>query len=380
LPRVLLSGNPALVEQAQSWLLRWGHSVVRAATEPAFLAAVSVRRVDAAVICCGGGGLGGVCPASLPLPVDAAPLLLLGAGRGDCHRRTGYLEVMPHPGRGGRRLRRALHACVRQAELARRHLADVQVYHEYIQFLGHETRTPLTSALAALEILAADGVEGDEAAARRAGFARLALRNLRRLGETLEWTEDHLAARTSAAAPRWREGRAGDIVTRAAGLDTPRPELALVFEAGVEELPVLSDEALLRLLLRQVFHALRYHAPGARLALRISSPAARTEGWEAAGPAGAVELVLAFRVSSPAGEPAPGRVARTGLVERGEAPEQELSRLIQFTVSRELLQLFGARLTVPPAGDGPALRLVLPTVPPGAVPARSCELRLPVCA
>ncbi len=372
-------GTSETTDRIQSWLLLWGHSVVRVATESAFLGAVSVRRVDAAVVVCGGVGLGGICPASLPLPVDAAPLMLVGGNVVACRRSDEFLEVLPRPGRRGRHLRRAVRSCVQKAELARRHLAEVQIYHEYIQFLGHETRTPLTSALAALEILEGELADGTVAGAQRSGFARLASRNLRRLGQTLEWTEDYLTARTSAAAPRWREGRAGDFITRATGLDTPRPEVALVFEAGVEELRFLSDEALLRLLLRQVIHALRYHVPGTRLTLRISSAGAHAAGWEAAGSSEAAELVIALHAVPPEGQKSPGPLARAGLTERGETPEQELARLLQFTVSRELLQLFGARLTVPPPGNGPALLLVLPVTPPGALPTQSCELRVPVC-
>jgi signal transduction histidine kinase len=277
-------------------------------------------------------------------------------------------------------LRRALGYGLQRAELTRRHLAELTGHHEYVQFLGHELRTPITSALAALEILAGEGTVGPEPGGREADFVRIALRNLKRLRETLEWTEDYLDARTSALAPRWRDGRLGELVTQAVGLETPRPDISLVFEAGAESLPVISDGHLLHGLLQQVCRTLRYHAPGAHVTLRISARVGIDEAapWRGGTPA---EFVVALHVSWPPDSRGPARVSRTSLVEPGEGPQQELSRLVRLTVSREILALFGARLTLPALEDGaPTLQIVLPTAPPGAISVFSCAPRPAVCA
>ncbi len=378
--RVLLTGSSPLTQQVHAWLLRWEHSVVHAATESAFVAAASVRRVDAVVVVCEEGGLGGHCPGSLPVPADVAPRVLVGPGARACRRPDCYVEALPNPGRGGRHLRRAVRWCAQRAELMREHLSDIRVYHEYIQFLGHETRTPLTSALAALEILERElGGEG-EPAGRRTEFVRLAARNLRRLGQTFEWTEDYLGARAAALAPRWREGRAGDFVAHAAGPGSPRPDLTLVFESGAEELSLLSDPSLLRALVQQALHALRYHAPGCRVTLRVSTAGGEPASWPGASATAGSHLLLAFHRDAPGESAAGGLTARAGLAERGEAPENELARLVQFTVARELLQVLCARLTIPLAGDGPVLQIVMPAVPVTARPAQPCDQCAPVCA
>jgi hypothetical protein len=380
LAHIFLMGDSTLAEQVQTWLLRWGHSVNHAASEAALQSGGSLRQSDAIVAVCDGHGVEGLCPAALATREGTAPVILVGRSGRVCRHTGSLLEHVPDPGRGGRRLRRALGYCLQRAELTRRHLAELTGHHEYVQFLGHELRTPITSALAALEILAGEGTVGPEPGGREADFVRIALRNLKRLRETLEWTEDYLDARTSALAPRWRDGRLGELVTQAFGLETPRPDISLVFEAGAESLPVVSDGHLLRGLLQQVCRTLRYHAPGAHVTLRISARVGIDEAapWRGGTPA---EFVVALHVSWPPDSRGPTRVSRTSLVEPGEGPQQELSRLVRLTVSREILALFGARLTLPALEDGAAtLQIVLPAAPPGAISVFSCVPRPAVCA
>ncbi|MHB8079892.1 MAG: histidine kinase [Candidatus Krumholzibacteriia bacterium] len=370
--RIFLMGDSPLAEQVQAWLLRWGHGVTHAAGEAALQPGGSLRGCDVIVVVCDGHGVEGLCPVALATREEMAPVILVGRAGRSCRQADSPLEHVPDPGRGGRRLRRALGYCLQRTELTRRHLAELTGHHEYVQFLGHELRTPITSALAALEILAGEGTVGPQSGGREADFVRIALRNLKRLRETLEWTEDHLDARTSALAPRWRDGRLGELVTQAVGLEAPRPDLSLVFEAGAESLPVVSDGHLLRGLLQQVCRTLRYHAPGAHVTLRISARVGVDEAapWRGGAPA---EFVVALHVSWPPDSRGPTRVSRTSLVEPGEGPQQELSRLVRLTVSREILALFGARLPQPPHEHGaPALRFVVPGVPAGATAVFSC--------
>lgn len=375
--RIVLTGESLLTEQVRACLQRWGHTVVHAATEEAFRGAASYRRADAVVVVCDGRGLEGHCPVSIPCRGEPAPMILVGRpGRG-CRRNDHELEIVPDLGRGGRRLARALRGCLARSAQMRRHDAEIKVYHEYIQFLSHEIRTPITSALAALEILArAPAAAGDE---RRGDFVRIGLRNLKRLRETVNWTEEYLAARTVAVAPRWSEGRIGELIAAAAGPACPRPDLSLTFEGGVEAATMISDPSLLRALVQQVLHAVRYLAPEARVALRAGlRPAGDGAGLAATGLSLEGELQLSFVTGSAGEGERHRRVARTGLVEPGDEPDAQMLRLIEFTISREVLALLGGRLAVvsrPPA-DPPLLSLSLPLVPPGAVPAPAC---LSVC-
>jgi hypothetical protein len=257
----------------------------------------------------------------------------------------------------------------------RRHTAEVRIYHEYIQFLSHEIRTPITSALSSLEILDAEFSLRGLGEDRRGDFVRIALRNLKRLRETVNWTEEYLATRSGSLAPRWEEGRVGELFTQASGFSDSRPDLALVFEGGVETAPMVSDVQLLRALLQQVLHALAHHAPESRPRLRLALRADPDGALPPlGGPARAAEVIASLQLSTPNGEPATLR-ARAGLAERGDGTDAELSRLLEFTVSREILELLGARIVVPPASavNGPVLSLALPTIPPASLPVPVCE-------
>lgn len=359
----------------EGWLLRWGHAVERSRTVPALKAAATIARSDVVVIVCDGRGLDGVCPLSLPLGLEVPPLLQVGRAGQVCRRLDLYCERVPDPGRGGRRLARALRLCLQRVAQMRAHAAEVRVYHEYIQFLGHETRTPLAAAQAALEILEREGAAAGQDRDRRAGFVQVALRNVRRLCETVAWTEEYLEARTLILAPRWQEHRIGELLANVLEIERPCQDLALVFEAGVESLALVSDERLLRTLLRQLVHTLRYHAPGARLVLRVSRRQREsTAPAPLAGGAADQEILIAAWIRGSEAGRGPARVARTGLVELGDAPEGELLRLLEFTVSRELLALLGARVALPAAAaaEGPSLTLVLPGLPPQAMPHPPC--------
>ncbi len=370
-----MTGSSSLADQVESLLRRWGHTVARSGSQGEFKAAASHRLTDTVVVVCDGEGFEGCCPATLQPAGESAPMLLVGrAGRG-CGRAEAFLERVAEPGRGGRRLARALRYCLERAAQMRRHAAEVKVYHEYIQFLSHEIRTPITSALSALEILDAEfalrGLDED----RRGDFVRIALRNLKRLRESVNWTEDYLATRSGSLSPRWRESRVGELFTQASGFAASRPDLALVLEGGIESAPMVSDVDLLRALLQQVLHALAHLAPGTRLKLRLAlRPDAGAPAPALGGLERTAEVVASLHLVGPDGQTAAPRLSRAGLVERGEGPDLELTRLLEFTVSREVLCLLGARITVPSrtAQGGPILVLSLPVVPPASVAAPAC--------
>lgn len=380
--RIQVTGDSPLAAQVEYWLRRWGHTVTRCVTATEFRAAASIRRSDVIVIACDGRGLDGYCPLSLPLFGEVPPLLQIGRSDQSCRRQMLYCERVPEPGRAGRQLARGLRRCLARAVQMKAHADELKGHQEYVQFLSHEIRTPITSALSALEILSRDAMTESGQAVRtpsdrRDGFVQLALRNLKRLRETVEWTEEYLAARTLSLVPRWEERQVGELFTQASGQEGPRPDLSLVFEAGSDAGAMVSDPQLLRTLVQQVLRTLRYHAPGARVTLRLSRRQERTPHHaDPVAHSEDAEVVVAAWVSTPSGTDEPGSVSRAGLTRPGDPPEAALLQLLEYSVSPELLALLGGRITIPaPSGARvPALVLALPVVPPGAVPGLPCVM------
>jgi len=122
-------------------------------------------------------------PAAGAADDSPAPLLLLGDDDPDGRA---WQVVPPHEA-GGARLRRALESCfARTRSLRDAGVAD-PLRERYRDFLGHELRSPLTAIRTALEEIAAS--TGDDPLP----MVRIALRNVRRLHRTLEWSQDVLA-------------------------------------------------------------------------------------------------------------------------------------------------------------------------------------------
>jgi hypothetical protein len=291
------------------------------------------------------------CPNQLAKSESSAPMLLVGGGPGRRTCRQNCWVNIERISPEGRNLRQALETCLARSEQLRRKSEELNGYQDYLQFLSHELKTPLTAAQTALQLLL--GEADDVSDARRREFLDIALRNLRRLGNTITWSEDYLNDRMAPAAPNWSRQGAGSLIVELvrSGDDD---ELAVECDAAVGKVELVTDVRLLRSLLRQVNRALRYHAPGARLGLGVTL---------AGGGADGSRLVLAYRIE--AGGGAVGGVARTALVARAEEPGRELLRLVEFTVPEEVRQTLGAELIVPssPPDRHTVLELALPLSP-----------------
>ncbi len=114
--------------------------------------------------------------------VEAAPLLVIGAGQVAVES----CITIPDPGPAGSRLKVALQSCQERARMLR---GDPRSRHELDQFrnfLGHELRSPLTAIKTALTALETEG--GHESGSGR--MLRIAQRNLVRLAETVEWSQE----------------------------------------------------------------------------------------------------------------------------------------------------------------------------------------------
>jgi len=130
-------------------------------------------------------------PPAPPAPAGAevpAPVLLV--GEDDPHGAA--WQTIPPRKAGGDCLRRALEGCFAQARRLRERGVDDPLRTSYRDFLGHELRSPLTAIRTALEEIAA--VPGDPGP-----LPDIALRNVARLHQVLEWSQDLLAL---AEAPR----------------------------------------------------------------------------------------------------------------------------------------------------------------------------------
>ncbi|MFO7609110.1 MAG: hypothetical protein R6X35_07910 [Candidatus Krumholzibacteriia bacterium] len=179
----------------------------------------------------------GAPPALLPAAADepAAPVLLV--GQTDPHGAA--WQVIPPRKAAGDCLRRALELCCARGRALRERGVEDPLRVRWRDFLGHELRSPLTAIRTALEeIEAAPGDPGP--------LPEIALRNVGRLQQVLEWSQDLLALAESPSG-------AADEALRALAASAPwlgaadaaaQPEPALGIapetapEAAAEPAPV----------------------------------------------------------------------------------------------------------------------------------------------
>lgn len=178
MPHVLMIGNGQPPGDMPPRLAAWGITV--AVRAPMGLWSLpTIRDCDAVV------WFGPVrdLPADPPTDDHEAPLLLLADA--DLHGRA-WQVVSPREV-GGARLRRALESCFARTRSLRDDGVIDPLRERYRDFLGHELRSPLTAIRTALEEIAEDP------GADPLPMVRIALRNIRRLHRTLEWSQDVLA-------------------------------------------------------------------------------------------------------------------------------------------------------------------------------------------
>ena len=218
---------------------------------------------------------------------------------------------------------------------------------DYIQFLNHELRTPLAAALAAMEALVATEADTSADASDDPTPQRLLLdiatRNLRRLGQTINWSEEYLRPGLSVVKGEgecWCLDDLMALVKPATGLQS----LAWDCTEDEKTIPLASDREGIAILLSQLSRALYYHAPTLRFRLCAAIAPGEDDCHGDTRSPSPRQLLIAFVVADQAeGQPAEksvGRVARTRLISPREDAEQgdgEFERLVGFSVSPELL-------------------------------------------
>jgi hypothetical protein len=330
--QILIGGDHTKRQQLDRWLHAWGlpSATLGARIHPA---AVPATEASAVIYACG--------PAAPPLPADpgpvplAAPLVLVGEDKlasldGRAWTRIG------DPGPDGAGLAAALRPCL---ELTRRGDANGPGFRD---FLNHELRTPLTAAGTAMQTLA---LQLGRAGGPSPDLLDLALRNLRRLEQTVDWACEYLAGEPAhEARPEGEAVRLTDLLEDLDELTAPIP-LTWATGVGDWDAPAGIERERWRRLLRQVLRAVGYQAPGQEVHLELS-----TLGADVEEPG----LLLVFRL---------GPLADTGQVQRTAAQDEaeQLRHLLAFTVNPDLARRLRLRFDVVQLADQLRLRVLLPT-------------------
>lgn len=264
----------------------------------------------------------------------AAPLLVVGPPT-----ESGALfghELFPIPdfGPGGSRLKAALQSCVEKARLLRGESGVRQDLNQFRDFVGHELRSPLTAVKTALTALG-DAGNADPGAAR---MLSIALRNLKRLADTVEWSQEltSLAETTPVA----------DLVpVSAAAVAGVIPDhLEVHLGAHCEAGEILTDLGLLGVLAGQMERVFAYGCPEKRPVFRLDID---PEGGDCR---------LSASVTENGNEAALNRVSRSGGRESGRDKaawnRAEFENLSRMLISPQLLQVLGLKVRIPSSRRG----------------------------
>jgi len=263
LTHVLFNGDIRRYPALRSLLWQWGVTVGRLPAGVRAGSLVTVEDCDAVVHPCGkvdpAGSHSGATPdgaeAEGVVAAAAAPLLVIGAGPVSG---TPWITIQD-PGPGGARLKAALKSCQERARVLRGDTHSRHDQDQFRDFLGHELRSPLTAIKTALTVLEAERFN-EPGSARMLGIAR---RNLLRLAETVEWSQELMTlAETSPVAEP-------GPVSLVAVADAIPGHLDVHLDEMHESCEVLTDPRLLGILAGQLERVLTYVCPESRPAFGL---------------------------------------------------------------------------------------------------------------
>jgi len=221
----------------------------------------------------------------------------------------------------------------------------------YLHFLGHELRSPLTAIKTSLEVL--EGEMGGLDASRKSGSSlkmlNIALRNVRRLHQTVEWSQDLLATSSLPPASRPREVAIDEMVARL-------QETGEVWvDPQIRDLDFQTDPDILTSLVKQMARAVSMTCPNSPISVRLE-----TDDREAQ----LVHLAVLAADGEHDAESVTSQRTRLVVAEDPDEPATELDRLARFMVSPGLVEALAATLRTPEvATDQPALMLTLNLMP-----------------
>jgi hypothetical protein len=352
---ILLGGDLRGATATRAHLLDWGMTVGDWSVGEDW---PSVQQCDALILVLPGAEQAPpetTIPARKPAAAPPAPLLLLGELPGSLLLSREAQRVVPAAGPQGVDLKRALEDCLCESRLRREATAAADCRDSlpgYLQFLGHELRSPLTAAKTALEVLQGE-LGGLQTEAADEGDSRLkmldiALRNIQRLHRTVDWSQDLLQLEWSLPEGEWKTLDLAEV----AGLLPGRPRCRI--QEPLRQCTIHADQGLLGVLLKQAVRVLDYVNPDHNLTCRFQGEGDEQE---------MAVLWLIPEVDDLGSQPP--RVVRTGLPHPGDGPEgealQELASLADYIISSSLLARLQVRVrAVADAGGQPCLTLAFP--------------------
>jgi His Kinase A (phospho-acceptor) domain len=263
-----------------------------------------------------------------------APVILLGVSGSLFLDREAW-QALPEANPGVNALRQALQVCLKQVGLMR-HMSQTNVEREdFLSFLGHEMRSPLTSAKTALEVLQGDlGGLGEPAEERdpRLKMLEIALRSVRRMHDTVEWSQDLMGLASVSESVVLRNVEAPEcveILKRGLPLEGDLPGLPSQLHTDPEALAQLMD---------QIARAMTFSSPESRPTLTFQPADSRPN-----------HLCLVLTPSLGARVKRQPKISRLGLASpdsSGSSVESELERLMGFMVSQVLVSNLGVDLEI----------------------------------
>jgi hypothetical protein len=320
--QVLVGGDPRECARIRGWLEAWGLSAtpLAAGEHPA-----GVPRERACAVL-HAGALRGPSPRPAVPASLAAPLILVGEVDDDALAPLAW-ERVARPGADGDALAAVLRPCL-DAAVARGCRGP-----DFRDFLNHELRTPLTAAGMALQTLA---LQLEHAGGPSLDLVDTALRNIRRLEQTVEWATDYVADEGATPAAGQEPPRLIELLEDLDDLDA---DLDLVWSTGVGDwqAPARLPRDDWRRLLRQLVRAVAYRGGATAIDLSVSTVADETG------------LLLVFQLPT-----------SNGRGDLADSDEEQLRRLLSFTVHPELARRLGLRYDVVRTASCLRLRVLLP--------------------
>lgn len=357
---VQLGGDEQQVSALRFLLAKWGVTVGRlgpADTRPTVLdcdAVILHGNCDPQRDAC----LGTMPDGSGAAAGWAAPLIFINDHDRPRHTLPDDWMVLPGVDPDGSNLQRALQVAVTAADARRNDSSgpepecDRREADSYLHFLGHELRSPLTAIKTSLEVLA--GELGDlepEAEDKQSNLKMLtiALRNVRRLQQTVDWSQDLLAAQDSARPARLRQAAVRDL---AEGL---REVGAVTVVPASRELELLTDPELLEVVATQMIRAVSMACPGQPISLGLGADPDESDRCH---------LVVTAADGESAAPSVMSRRTQYVRAYGDDSPRCEVERLARFMVAQCLVTALGGEISTPETdGERPTLVLSLPLAP-----------------
>jgi len=259
LSHVLLGGDEQQVATMHALLTQWGVTASRLAS----LDAVPTVLDCDAVILQGDfrqyrdTNLGSLPDGTGGAVGPAAPLIFINKHDSDESRLPKNWQVMSDRDSDGAALQAALWAAFGLAESLRGALDN----ESYLQFLGHEMRSPLTALKTSLDELAEvmDSSSDDEV-----NMLAIARRNVQRLHDTVEWNQELLSANAAAESVNLRSSSITSLARYLAEADHD-----ICMNSQVSEATLETDYNLVDKLLRQMTRVLSLVCPDAPLDVQL---------------------------------------------------------------------------------------------------------------